>query len=157
METKLATTTHTARFFEWTRQWSQARLLWSFPVGTACCDPVMNHAHNLDPDNYIDPFPFYDKASGCDLLIVSGTLTRKFAPYLLELYTNLTEPRWVMAIGACAISGGPYQTYSTLNGLEELFPVDVYVPGCPPDARSIYQGVLTLKEKVQNKPEISLS
>lgn len=148
MEEKLVKTTNSSSLFLWAQKWSQSKLMWSFPVGSACCDPVMEYLYTDRDKSHLQPYPFYDDAKGCDVLIVSGTISKKYTPHLLELYHNLVDQKWVMAIGACAISGGPYRGYSTVNGLEELFPVDVNVYGCPPDANAIYHGIMTLKEKV---------
>ncbi len=148
-ENKLVKATNSNALFNWALRWSQSKLLWAFPVGTACCEPVIDPAFNINNDNYIEPYPFYLDAKDCDVLIVSGTISKKYIPYLEELYQNMASEKWVMAIGACAISGGPYKSYSTVHGLDKLFNVDVWVPGCPPDSLAIYSGLVTLEAKVK--------
>lgn len=151
----LAKVTNSNYLFNWARKWSQSKLLWAFPVGTACCDFSVDNAFNLNNQNFVEPYPFYEDALGCDVLIVSGTISRKLIPYLKDLYNNLEGNKWVIAIGACAINGGPYQSYSTVHGLDKLFKVDVWVPGCPPNSMAIYEGILTLEKKVKASLELS--
>jgi NADH-quinone oxidoreductase subunit B len=87
----------------------------------------------------------------CDLLMVMGTIAKKMGPVLRQVYLQMAEPRWVMAVGACASSGGIFDTYSVLQGIDQVIPVDVYVPGCPPRPEAIIDGVLRIQELVQNE------
>jgi NADH-quinone oxidoreductase subunit B len=83
--------------------------------------------------------------------MVMGTIAKKMGPVLRQVYLQMAEPRWVMAVGACASSGGIFDTYSVLQGIDQVIPVDVYVPGCPPRPEAIIDGVLRIQELVQNE------
>jgi NADH-quinone oxidoreductase subunit B len=86
-----------------------------------------------------------------DLLMVMGTIAKKMGPVLKQVYTQMAEPRWVMAVGACASSGGIFDTYSVLQGIDRIIPVDVYVPGCPPRPEQIIKGIIKIQELVKNE------
>jgi NADH-quinone oxidoreductase subunit B len=83
--------------------------------------------------------------------MVMGTIAKKMGPVLRQVYLQMAEPRWVMAVGACASSGGIFDTYSVLQGIDQVIPVDVYVPGCPPRPEAIIDGVLKIQELVENE------
>jgi NADH-quinone oxidoreductase subunit B len=84
----------------------------------------------------------------CDLLMVMGTIAKKMGPIVKQVYLQMAEPRWVMAVGACASSGGIFDTYSVLQGIDQIIPVDVYVPGCPPRPEAIIDGVIRIQDLV---------
>jgi NADH-quinone oxidoreductase subunit B len=87
----------------------------------------------------------------CDLLMVMGTIAKKMAPVVKQVYLQMAEPRWVLAVGACASSGGIFDTYSVLQGIDQVVPVDVYVPGCPPRPEAIIDGILRIQDLVHNE------
>jgi NADH-quinone oxidoreductase subunit B len=86
-----------------------------------------------------------------DLLMVMGTISKKMAPILRQVYEQMAEPKWVIAVGACESTGGIFDTYSVLQGIDRIIPVDVYVPGCPPRPEQIIDGVLKIQDLVQNE------
>ena len=91
----------------------------------------------------------------CDMLIVMGTVTRKLAPRLKLIYDQMPEPKWVVAMGACSITGGLYfDLYNVLRGIDDIIPVDVYIPGCPPRAEALLQGIVLLQDKIRRSQSI---
>lgn len=128
--------------------WAQANSLWPMQFGLSCCalEMMQTAAPRYDLDMYGSVFRASPRQS--DLLIVSGTVTRKMAPILKEVYEQMPSPKFVIAMGACAISGGIFQqSDSVVNGCDQVIPVDIYLPGCPPTPEALLQSIQLLKEK----------
>lgn len=133
----------------------QANSLWPMTFGLACCaiEMMATGMARMDMARY-GAEVFRPSARQCDLLIVSGTVTKKMAPALMTLYEQMPAPKWVIAMGNCAISGGPFkveENYSVIEGVDTLIPVDIYIPGCPPRPEALIEGILKLQEKIAGK------
>jgi len=138
-------TTQINAFINWTRK----NALWPLPFGTACCGIEYMAVVGTHYDVYrfgAEVVRFSPRQS--DLLIVAGTITEKMAPVLRRIYEQMPEPKWVISMGVCASSGGFYRAYHTVQGIESIVPVDIYVPGCPPTPEAVIQGIMKLQEKI---------
>lgn len=129
--------------------WGRKYSMWPMPFGTACCAIEFMGA----VDSVFDISRFGAELvrfspRQADLLLVLGTINYKQAPVLKKIYEQMCEPKWVVAVGACASSGGFYDNYSVVQGIDEVIPVDVYVPGCPPRPESILLAIVRLQEKL---------
>lgn len=126
--------------------------LWPLPFATSCCgiEFMATMASTYDLARFgSERLSFSPRQS--DLLMVMGTIAKKMAPVLREVYIQMAEPKWVIAVGACASSGGIFDTYSVLQGIDRIIPVDVYVPGCPPRPEQIINGILKIQDLVGNE------
>lgn len=129
--------------------WARKNSLWPLPFGTACCaiEFMSMAASRFDLSRFgAEAMRFSPRQA--DMLMVLGTITNKQAPVLRQIYAQMTEPKWVLSMGVCASSGGMYRTYSTLQGIDRVIPVDVYVPGCPPRPETMMYALMKLQEKI---------
>ncbi|MXV51630.1 NADH-quinone oxidoreductase subunit B [Pedobacter sp. HMF7647] len=131
---------------------ARANSLWPLPFATSCCgiEFMATMGSHYDFARFgAERLSFSPRQA--DLLMVMGTIAKKMEPVLKQIYLQMAEPRWVLSVGACACSGGIFDTYSVLQGIDEIIPVDVYVPGCPPRPEAILDGVLKIQELVKNE------
>lgn len=121
--------------------------LWPLPFATSCCgiEFMATMGSHYDIARFGSERPSFSPRQA-DLLMVMGTIAKKMAPILKRVYVQMAEPRWVLSVGACASSGGIFDTYSVLQGIDRVIPVDVYVPGCPPRPEQIIEGLMKIQE-----------
>jgi NADH-quinone oxidoreductase subunit B len=130
--------------------WGRRYSIWVFDFGLACCSlEFISAAMGRRESLGLGALPFAPGPRQADLMVVSGTCTDKMAPALKALYDQLPAPKYVISFGACANSGGPYwDSYCVTKGVDQIIPVDVYVPGCPPRPEALLQGIVVLQERI---------
>jgi NADH-quinone oxidoreductase subunit C/D len=140
------------KLFSSVYNWGRKRSLWWMQFGLACCafEMICTGASRFDIERF--GMAFRASPRQADLMIVSGTLTKKMAPQVVRLYNQMPEPRYVIAMGACATSGGPFKEgYNVVSGVDKFIPVDVYIPGCPPTPQALLHGILELHRKIDSQ------
>ena len=134
--------------------WARKYSLFSYPFVTACCGMeymAVNCSH-YDTDRFGAALPRFTPRQA-DLLFVVGTITHTQAPVLMQVYEQMAEPKWVVAFGACASSGGFYDNYATVAGIDKLIPVDMYIPGCPPRPETVIDALMKLQRDIHRSKQ----
>lgn len=132
----------------WSRKWS----LFQYPFVTACCgmEYMATAGPRYDHARFGTELPRFSPRQA-DLLMVVGTITHKQAPILRNIYEQMADPKWVISFGVCASSGGFYRNYATVQGIDTIIPVDVYIPGCPPRPEAVLDALMMLQDKIQGE------
>ncbi|HEV7688347.1 MAG TPA: NADH-quinone oxidoreductase subunit B family protein [Acidimicrobiia bacterium] len=132
-------------------KWARRNSVWPATFGLACCaiEMMASGAAHYDLSRF-GMEVFRASPRQADLMIVAGRVSQKMAPVLRQIYDQMVEPKWVISMGVCASSGGMFNNYAIVQGVDEVVPVDVYVPGCPPGPETLMHGILTLHEQIQS-------
>ena len=132
--------------------WARKNSIWPATFGLACCalEMMATSASHYDIARF-GAEAFRASPRQADLMIVAGTLTRKMAPVLKRIYDQMTEPKWVIALGSCASTGGIFNTYAVTQGVDTLVPVDIYIPGCPPRPEALLDALMMLQKKIMTE------
>ncbi len=145
--------TSLADLLTWAQNWARSRSIWPLGYGLACCAIEMMASAQAHYDlSRWGSEVFRSSPRQADLMIVAGTVSIKMGPRLKRLYEQMPDPKWVLSMGQCANSGGEfYDSYYTVQGVDTIVPVDVYVPGCPPRPEALIEGILKLREKIEKQ------
>ena len=145
-------TTKVTALADWAVNWGRANSLWPMPFGTACCaiEFMATAASRFDLARFgMERMSFSPRQA--DVLICAGRLPFKLAPVIRRIYDQMPQPKWVISMGACASSGGIFDNYAMVQGIDTVVPVDVYVPGCPPRPEGLLYGILLLQKKIKGE------
>lgn len=135
--------------------WAKSNSLWPMTYGLACCaiEMMASGASRYDFDRFGVIFRASPRQS--DVMIVAGTVTKKHAEFVRRLYDQMPEPKWVISMGSCANTGGMFNTYATVQGVDRIIPVDIYLPGCAPRPETLQYAVMVLQQYIRSKKAIS--
>ena len=134
--------------------WSRKFSIFSYPFVTACCgmEYMSVSCAHYDIDRFGAGLPRFSPRQA-DLLLVVGTISQKIAPVLVRIYEQMCNPKWVVAFGVCTCTGGFYDDYATIQGIDTIIPVDLYIPGCPPRPETVLDGLIKLQKKIQKQKQ----
>ena len=135
--------------------WARKYSIFQYPFVTACCgmEFMSTAAAHYDVDRFGAGFPRFSPRQS-DVLFVVGTVSHKLAPVLKTVYDQMCEPKWVVAFGVCASTGGFYNNYATVQGIDSIIPVHIYIPGCPPRPQMVLDGLMKLQEVIQKEKQL---